>query len=315
MNRQGQLEDFIRNIQRIRPTENNRSEYDGFVVGLVALLGWPLSRMAAPRQLENIPGASLGFVLEDDDGEAHGLAVCASTDQLPPANQEHAVTKQMAPVVLLSDGLRVCIEHGHAADERLALHIDLLDGEPGTAAADLLRFLGRDETLDGTAREELLLAQENRRRGLLRERLATTFNRLLGQGDDLMVDLLIETAEEEDGRSIPTTLGADVVRSFQRPELVMREVVGPPPMSPAPAACAELGFTYLGRWAEASSARGVLHGVVLRLAQGNPAFFEALSEATRGRKRMLIARDPLHLYPGKPALCRKEHPLVPGRHI
>jgi len=73
-----------------------------------------------------------------------------------------------------------------------------------------------------------------------------------------------------------------------------------------------MGFSFQGHFCPARSARGVMQGVLRRLAKADQTFLERFTARKHGKKRRFVARDRAELYPGRPDLAEYAVEFMPG---
>ncbi len=310
------LREFIQSIQTAENRGQGGFDSDVLVTAWVLMLGWSVLDEAPSSIVGAVPGAKSGYVCRNGDGDVACALMASRTTSLSEPSNGLRTLLGTVPMVVRTDGLvfsaQVSDEHGevHAVDTNLR------EGEPEHLASTLLTLFGRASVLDGSGRRAVLDIVGTRKAKACQERLAVLFNELLEAGDSLLVDLLVETAQEHGLPGVHGDLAKAVEQGFGRKQGLATErgQRQPPRPNGRRESCKNgAGFRLGGRWHSAPSARRVLQLCLIELEKEGAGFLARLDRVSRGRSRRLVAKDPLQLYPGRPALCRKEHlPLVDG---
>jgi hypothetical protein len=305
------IREYVRHVQKDLPNTETAHQL-GFGTAVLILLGWRVSVLDAKKAHTGVPGATHGHVATAPGGPPLCAVFNVPHDKIESPLVLRGTALQQVPVFVRTNGLVFKFQSSTAGSLDDGLVVDVRDGDPDAIAEILDELLGWESIMEGTALASLNTRTALRDRERRRQQLASTFNGLLSVGDELLVDLLVETAEQEGVRDVSPEEALSVVRSFHRRRKMPVKAARPPQDQGSPAAPSGPGFMLGGRWHTARSARRVLQSCLVELEKRRPGLLETLGGMVFGRTRRLVARDPMELYPGRPDLSDRHLPLVKG---
>lgn len=193
--------------------------------------------------------------------------------------------------------------------QRRFFAIDLLE-QPSTVAADsFMRFLSSARVVNGeAARSAEEYRQSRQRQAILEKTMPIAWNRLMSGPDELLLDLLIETAEAISGYRAEQEMAAKFVAQYSRQfrvpepqdmmELPIARSVAPQAeqavrVNPADfTGTKPVSFTLADASYSVDSWKALLFQICDLLYQQDPDLFVEASLSLRGRKRPYFSINP-----------------------
>jgi hypothetical protein len=211
-------------------------------------------------------------------------------------------------------------------EERRVFRLQLTDRSTADCVAALTRYLSRDRVRNGDALEDAnrdyrdLSASRHAARSL-----PEAWSRLIGEPEDLLVELLSEQTEKISGHRPSSAEVVAFLRRLTETSPVPRNS-GPSAspasqaagrLSPSPAhtlpvvASGKILYSVFGDHRTAATANAAFLDVLSAVAQRSPGKIEAIAAAARGRSRNHIAKSADEIYPRRPDLARA-YEFTPG---
>jgi hypothetical protein len=194
-------------------------------------------------------------------------------------------------------------------EQRRFFAIDLLQQDTNSVADNFIRFLESDRVVSGeaiTSAEEY--SRSRQRQAILEKTMPLAWNKIVSEPDELLLDLLIETAESLSGYRAEQEMAATFMSRHAKQLLVPepRDRVGlpsiTPPTRPAKQTRIIKPADFTGtkpksfRWAGASYEVGSWKDFLFRISdllyQEDPDRFYEVSLSLKGRKRPYFALNP-----------------------
>ena len=229
---------------------------------------------------------------------------------------------QGVPMAILTDGREwhffLPAERGDYGERRV-YKLDLVERDIEEIVSRLERYLKYEAVCSGAAVEAARADYKDvAREREIKTTLPKAWEKLIEEGDELLLDLVAEKVESLCGYkperdTVATFLGSNVE---VRTPPVRHLVPTPQPTSPmlqlrqakgtrSPAYQQNIGFSLEGKWFPSSSARDVLVKVFLKLAKRDPGFLDRFAGLPKhGRKRRYLARSREALYPHRSVIPR-----------
>lgn len=234
------------------------------------------------------------------------------------------------PLAVLTNGviwsLYLPLSEGPWTDRRF-FTVDLRQQDPDVAAENLIRFLGRESVSSGDAKRSAEeLRTSTARAAVVRRTLPLAWRELLGEPDELLVDLLKDRIARLAGHEADDATIKEFLQRMAETGMPTSNVGGSPvraidPPARLPISVKILGalrrsgdvvtgkkpssFVFLGTRYQVSTWQEVLLKLGATIAADRPAAFERVL-TLRGRKRVYFTRDPSQLTASK---------VVPGTDI
>lgn len=301
---------------------NEAAVSQGIVLRLLHALGWPAydTQIVCPEY--SLEGRRVDFGLCHPPGRPIAFVEVKQIGQSEGAERqlfEYAFHVGV-PLAILTDGQEWnFFLPGEQGDygERRVYKLDIVEREITECVARLNRYLKYDEIVSGkaiaAAREDYRNVSRERQ---MRATLPEAWTKLVGEEDDLLLELIADRVESLCGFKPDP----DTVARFLRENVALRSATPPgilpprqapnpprpptPPVSPAPN-LSVIGFSLDGRQFPARNARDVLVKVFETLASRDNSFLERFAALPKhGRTRRYLARTPEELYPGRADLAR-----------
>lgn len=214
-------------------------------------------------------------------------------------------------------------------EERRVYMLDLLERDPDETVARLHRYLAYQRVCSGQAIE----AAKADYRDVAREReirrvLPEAWDKLICEGDELLIELIAEKVESICGyKPAPDTVAKFLAGSSQALPLVTLTKIQATPFPPQRSSQAvpdesirgtsrSMALVFHGKVYSASTGREVLLKCLQLMAEYDPNFLERFSARTASqKKRRVIARSKLDLFPSSPHLAEipsNSRELTPG---
>jgi hypothetical protein len=296
----------------------------GPVKGVLDALGWDVFDPQAVCPEFRVGSGRVDFALRSAPSrvdvfievKAPGKADETADKQLFEYTVHHGV-----PLALVTDG-RVWsfyLPGGQGNyEERRLFRLDLLERELAESCERLDRYLDRGKVACGAAYQAASQDYQDKTRELrVAKALPVVWRRLLEEPDELLVALLGEAIERENGERPPEPMVADFLRSqaVHSGTLPVRDPVRPPNKTPSKEPRAN-GPGYClagGAWVSCPDGKSAYVGLLRELNRRSPEFAERFARVKAGRKRAWIARRPELLFPGRADFQAKEAiELAPG---
>ncbi len=326
----GQLAESVEQIRdglRAGRFANEAAVSQGIVLRLLNDLAWPTydTRVVCPEFA--VGPRRVDFALCHRPGKPSVFIEVKQVGQGVDAQRQlfEYAFHQGVPLAILTTGQEwhffLPAESG-SYEERRVYMLDLLERDSAESIARLTRYLEFTSVESGSALE----AARADYRDIARDRdiqrtLPEAWQRLISDGDELLVDLVAEKVESLCGfRPAPAAVLAFLsgVKAAP-PAVVSRPIIGtvrnvqPVPV-PAhgtngrersiPTSGGSLSFSFRGQTIQSKTARDVLVGVLRQFADLDPSFPEKFHRKRSVKKqRRYIARSPVELYPQSPHLA------------
>jgi hypothetical protein len=291
---------------------NEAAVSQGIVLRLLSALGWPAydTRIVWPEY--SVQGRRVDFAL------CHPPLKPLVFIEVKQVGQSGGADKQLfeyafhqgVPMAILTDGQEWNFylpgEQGHY-QERRVYKLDLLERDVAECAALLSRYLDYKASCAGDA----LQAARGDYRNIAREReinvtLPIAWEKLVGEPDELLVDLLADKVESLCGYKPDR----DAVAWFLAPAAKGRRAsskpvaIKPPPLSKTPPTLSGKGLYLLGQAYPAQHAREVMSLFFEELAKLQPDFLDKFAALPKhGKTRRYVSRSRSELYANRPDLC------------
>jgi hypothetical protein len=322
--------DDIRSSLRTGRFTSEASVSQGIVLRLLSELSWPTydTRVVWPEYA--LRGRRVDFALCHPPGRPIVFIEVKQVGQGADAERQlfEYAFHEGVPLAILTTGQEwhffLPAERGDYGERRV-YKLDLLEREPMESVTRLRRYLDFAAVTSGeaieTARADYRSVARERE---IRRTLPEAWQKLVAEGDELLVELVAEKVESLCGfRPDPDVVveflaGGGIVpaeRPIRGRASSERHIPTSRTVQQTPTASG-LGVTLDEHFFPASSARGVLIQVFTKLAERDPTFLERFSARTSTRKkRRYLARSREGLYPGSEhlaAAASHSKELIPG---
>ena len=206
-------------------------------------------------------------------------------------------------------------------DDRRVQKLDLTEREPSEVASVLQKFLSFSRVKSGEALESARADYTSiSRRKTAASKLKEAWSELLGEPDELLMELVAEKAESlcgyrpaaEDVEDFLVGLATPRNVKSGEPEKKPHWVPTPQPSKNQPVSESGVQYQILGEHRRAPNAIEALLDILRTFAKSNPRFLVDLSPLVRTKRRNHIAESREEVYPNKPALIEYTTEIVPG---
>lgn len=308
---------------------NEASVSQGIVQRLLSALGWPVYNPQVVYPEYSVEGSRVDFALCHPQGKSR---IFIEVKQIGNADGAERQLFEYAfhlgvPMAILTDGREwqffLPPEQGSYSERRL-YKLNLLERDPEETAARFDRYLKYDSVCSWKALDEARKEyRDAARRKEIARSLPAAWNRLIEEGDDILIELLAGVAEDICGYKPD----ADSVLSFLNDGISVKEPVPvesipspkvkPPDTSIEESKNLSYGFTFLGRQHMARNLKDMLIKVIREFAKHDNKFLEKFNALPKhGRTRRFIARTKEELYPGRPDLANEcSDEIIPGWYL
>lgn len=292
---------------------NEASVSQGIVLRLLSALSWPCydTQIVCPEY--SLAGGRVDYALCDHSGKPKVFL------EVKQVGKSEGTERQLfeyafhvgVPLAVLTDGKEWnFFLPGEQGDygERRVYKLDIVERDISECVTRLNRYLHYNDVLSGkaieAAREDYRNVSRDRQ---IRDTLPKALTKLIGDEDDLLLELVADQVESLCGYKPDLDIVArflkERVRVIDQPVLLSTPE---PPVLPRSSDCPQgfMGFRFKGRDYRTSRAIDVLVQVFEVLSEHDPAFparFAALPK--HGHKRRYLARTKQELYPDRPDLC------------
>ena len=294
---------------------NEASVSQGIVLRLLQALSWPTYDTQVVCPEFSLGGGRVDFALCREAGRPAVFVEVKQLGQGEGAERqlfEYAFHKGV-PLAVLTDGQEwnffLPLEQGEYGDRKF-FRLDLFERATSECAYRLTRYLEYDRVRNGTAVTDATKDHHDRARARqIQAVIPKAWEQLLGEGDDLLLELVADRVESICGfRPDPDTVAAFV--KAQVGQTQNQPSPAPPESPPRPPGAGRerkgiYGFAIGGKDMRARNAKEVFIGVFKALGERDASFFERFAALPKhGRKRRYLARAPEQLFPGRSDLAR-----------
>lgn len=206
-------------------------------------------------------------------------------------------------------------------DDRRVQKLDLTEREPGEVATVLQRFLSFSRVKSGEALESARADYRSiSRRKTAASKLNEAWHELLGEPDELLMELVAEKAESlcgyrpaaEDVEDFLIALAKPGGVKSAEPEKKRDWTPSTQPSKKQPVSEKGVQYQVLGERRNARNAIEALLDILRTFAAGNPRFLIDLAPMVRTKRRNHIGQSREEVYPNKPELVEYTTEITPG---
>lgn len=318
---------------------NEASVSQGIVQRILSTLGWPVYNPQIVYPEYSVEGRRVDFALCHPQGRPKIFIEVKQIGNSDGADRqlfEYAFHLGV-PMAILTDGNEwqffLPSEQGSYSERRL-YKLNLLERDPEEAAARFMKYLKYDAVCSGLALDEARKEyRDAARRKEISKSLPAAWNRLIEEGDDLLIELISNAAEDICGYKPD----ADSVLEFLNEGLAVKERLQP--VSPLQNKVsrplqsvnkpkqqsiqveevrnATYSFTFLGQPHSARNLKDMLVKVIQEFAKHDNRFLEKYNALPKhGKTRRFIAKTKEELYPGRQDLANEcSEQILPGWYL
>lgn len=312
--------------------QNEAAVSVGIVLPILAELGWDVANPSQIVPEFPIPNGRVDFALFANVRQPRVFVEVKGVGRLGTGDKQlfEYAFHEGVPICLLTDGREWSFYYPPGEgdySERRVQKLDLLERQPDEVSTALFRYLDRERVRTGVARDAVDTDFRDLRSRRDAERsIPEAWNKLVGEPEDLLIELLqdqtesisgvrptssavhffLQTLKEhsEENRAIrqrkpANLLSSDKVR--QEDEVASNNRVAERSISSRTVA-----YQLFGEHREAKSGNAALVEILREITKRYPTEIEKIALRARGRSRNHIARTPGEIYPKRPDLARAE---------
>jgi predicted type IV restriction endonuclease len=309
----------IRENIKLGKYQNEAAVSQGIVQRVLSLLGWPVYDTSVV-----IPEYSMELRRVD-------YALCHPANkptifiEIKPIGQSGGAEKQLfeyaffvgIPLAILTDGQEwhffLPAEQGEFSDRRV-YKLDILERNLDDIVEVLDRYLKYENVQSGKALESARRDYRNiRQKREVANTLPEAWKRLVDEGDELLVDLLIDKVEslcgfKTDPDQVIEFLTTNLVLVSTQVNTYKKEERKParPQTSTQKFRETRIGFELFGNYYSANNARETMYAALNVFADRDPTFLKRYSSLPKhGRTRRYVAESRKELNPSRPDLAEQ----------
>lgn len=309
-----QLQSFIENLKESRRLEtfDEAATKQAVILRLLSLLGWDCYDIDEVTPEYSVSSQRIDYALRLHHSNKVFIEVKKIGEELE-RHQEQLLNysfQEGVKLAILTNGVRwwfyLPLNEG-SWEQRKFYTIDILEQESADICKKFQDFLSRQNIAGGDAikyAERIHYNQQKRQ--FARKSLPKAWDKLIEEPDELLVELLGETAERLSGYKIDLEVVAQFIQRHQAQLTVGKELTYRRTPSTSPRRQSEQegrgidqdytgqnvrGFSFQNRRYDVSSWRDLLVRVCEIISQRNPSEFNRVLQLT-GRKRPYFSRNP-----------------------
>jgi len=308
------LQDLVRQLKRQRALfgRDEVAVKQGVILPLLQCLGWNPFDIEEVTPEYTVKGQRVDFALRDRSAsEVRVFIEAKKASEELEKHQEQLLKYSFAEGVelaVLTNGVTwwfyLPTQKGRW-DQRRFYTIEILDQDPAEVVQRFREFLLRDAVVTGQAQENARKVHRSRQKQQqIDDTLPKAWDKLIGEPEELLVDLLSETTEKLCGfqperKAVKSFLGgvAEGVQPATPTKSIRVSKSGPKKLvgkSGSYTGTSVKSFVLLGRSHKADTYREVLTRACALLAEKHGARFDRVLEL-RGKKRPFFTRNPKEL--------------------
>lgn len=314
-----QLVSFIENLKADRRVLffDEAATKAAVVVRLLSLLNWDIFDIDEVTPEYSVAGKRVDYSLRISGANKVFVEVKRTGEELEN-HQEQLLSysfQQGVRLAILTNGvtwwfyLPLC---EGSWEQRKAYSVDILQQGSVDIASRFVDFLSRDNVASGRAVESAEAVHKGQQKmSVLKDTLPKAWNKIVGEADGLLIELINETTEKLCGFKAESQLIEDFL-SAHKDRLTIGETLAPRPAPPTRATAPRVvpqaihagytgkkvsytgkkvsSFSFQGSRYEVRSWKGLLLGLCGLLRAARPTDFERILDM-RGRRRPYFTRD------------------------
>ncbi len=310
------LIDDIRKRLKAGGYVNESSVSQGVLLPVLQALGWPVFDTQTVWPEYTVQGKRVDFAL------CHPKERPVVFVEVKQVGQSEGADRQLfeyafhegVPMAVLTDGqcwhFYLPAEAGHYEERRVYM-LDLLARDKDECIKRLKRYISYNNIRTGeylkNARADHADIAHSR---LIKETLPVALEKLIREGDELLIELISDKVESLCGyKPEPDLVESFLAKQQIKPAIdgkVAEEIYGRPSQGGTSApGIRDCDFTLKGKKTECRNAKDVLIKIFEDLSRNDRTFLDRFVALPKhGAKRRYVARNREDLYPGRPDICK-----------